>query len=267
MNPTPVVNNTCYSYINDREAVHVASVHQYDAKQKTFLTVPGSGGLSAAKSAVEGDYGFAWARSIWADMLRSDMSARDWIIRRTQSTDRRRSEASAWRERAPSERRPLLYVDEGAERRTAALRRDVLRSQATGPTSGFGRFLEAELDLVVVADVDRHLAAIDEPAEQQLVGERLADRVLDEPRHRARAHLRIEALLRQELAQLRRERRVDLLLVQLRFELEQELVDDAQDDLVVERAERDRRVEPVAELGREHPLDLAHLVARLLVVA
>jgi sulfide dehydrogenase [flavocytochrome c] flavoprotein chain len=69
VNATPVVNNTCYSYINDREAVHITSVHQYDAKQKTFLTVPGSGGLSTEKSAVEGNYGFAWARSIWADML------------------------------------------------------------------------------------------------------------------------------------------------------------------------------------------------------
>ena len=56
---------------------------------------------------------------------------------------------------------------------------------------------------------------------------------------------------------------IDLLLVQLGLELEQELVDDAQDDVVVERAERDRRVEPVAELRREHALDLAHLVARL----
>jgi NADH dehydrogenase FAD-containing subunit len=69
VNPAPVVNNTCYSFINDREAVHVASVHRYDAAQKTFLTVPGSGGLSAAKSAREGDFGYAWAQSIWTDML------------------------------------------------------------------------------------------------------------------------------------------------------------------------------------------------------
>ena len=69
MNPAPVVNNTSYSFISDREAVHVASVHRYDAAQKTFLTVPGSGGLSAAKSVREGDYGYAWAESIWTDML------------------------------------------------------------------------------------------------------------------------------------------------------------------------------------------------------
>ena len=69
VNPAPVLNNTCYSFINDREAVHIASVHRYDAAQKTFVTVAGSGGVSLAKSAREGDYGFAWARSIWADML------------------------------------------------------------------------------------------------------------------------------------------------------------------------------------------------------
>jgi len=69
VNPSPIVNNTCYSYFNDREAAHIASVHQYDAAQKTFLTVPGSGGLSSGKTAREGDYGFAWAQSIWADML------------------------------------------------------------------------------------------------------------------------------------------------------------------------------------------------------
>jgi len=69
VNVSPVLNNTCYSYLNDREAAHIASVHQYDAAQKTYLAVPGSGGLSPVKSAREGDYGFAWAQSIWADML------------------------------------------------------------------------------------------------------------------------------------------------------------------------------------------------------
>ena len=69
VNPAPVLNNACYSFINDREAAHIASVHRYDAQQKTFVTVPGSGGVSAAKSALEGDYGFAWARAIWQDML------------------------------------------------------------------------------------------------------------------------------------------------------------------------------------------------------
>jgi len=64
-----VISNTCYSFITDREAVHVASVHAYDPMQKTFVTVPGSGGLSAAKSELEGRYGFAWAQSIWNDML------------------------------------------------------------------------------------------------------------------------------------------------------------------------------------------------------
>jgi sulfide dehydrogenase [flavocytochrome c] flavoprotein chain len=69
VNPAPVLNNACYSFITDRDAVHVASVHQYDREKKTLLTVPGSGGLSPAMNALEGDYAFAWAKNIWADAL------------------------------------------------------------------------------------------------------------------------------------------------------------------------------------------------------
>jgi len=69
VNPAPVVTNTCYSFITDKDVVHVASVHQYIKDKKTFATVPGSGGLSPGPSAVEGEYAFAWARNIWADML------------------------------------------------------------------------------------------------------------------------------------------------------------------------------------------------------
>jgi sulfite dehydrogenase len=61
--------NTCYSFVNGRDVVHVASVHQYDAADKTFKTVPGSGGVSAAASELEGRYALSWAENIWADML------------------------------------------------------------------------------------------------------------------------------------------------------------------------------------------------------
>lgn len=65
----PVVTNTCYSFIDDRETVHVASVHRYDPEQKALVTVPGSGGLSGAASEMEGQYAFAWAKNIWSDVL------------------------------------------------------------------------------------------------------------------------------------------------------------------------------------------------------
>jgi len=67
--PAPVINNTCYSFITDKEVVHVASVHQYDPDKKTFQPVQGAGGLSPAPSAPEGEYAFAWAKNIWSDML------------------------------------------------------------------------------------------------------------------------------------------------------------------------------------------------------
>ena len=68
-NALPIYNNTCYSFVSDTDVVHVASVHRYDAEKKTMLTVPGSGGVSAAASELEGRYGLAWARNIWADTL------------------------------------------------------------------------------------------------------------------------------------------------------------------------------------------------------
>ncbi len=69
VNAMPVYNNTCYSFVSDSEVVHVASVHRYDAAQKTMLTVPGSGGLSPAANELEGFYAMGWARNIWADTL------------------------------------------------------------------------------------------------------------------------------------------------------------------------------------------------------
>jgi len=69
VNPTPVVMNTCYSFVTAQDVVHVASVHQYDAAEKTFKPVAGAGGVSAAASALEGRYALSWADNIWHDML------------------------------------------------------------------------------------------------------------------------------------------------------------------------------------------------------
>lgn len=68
-NPAPMLTNTCYSYVDDRQVIHVASVHAYSSAQKTFLPVPGSGGLSPAPSTLEGTYAWNWAQNIWADTV------------------------------------------------------------------------------------------------------------------------------------------------------------------------------------------------------
>jgi NADH dehydrogenase FAD-containing subunit len=68
-NPAPYLTNTCYSYVSDKMVVHVASVHQYNAEEKTYKTVPGSGGLSSEANALEGTYAWNWAQNIWADSL------------------------------------------------------------------------------------------------------------------------------------------------------------------------------------------------------
>ena len=65
----PIIANTCYSFVNDTDAMHVSSVHRWDAERRTLLTVPGSGGVSVAPNALEGHYALGWARNIWADTL------------------------------------------------------------------------------------------------------------------------------------------------------------------------------------------------------
>lgn len=68
-NPAPSLTNTCYSFVSATEVVHVASVHKYDTKDRTFKTVPGSGGVSAGRNELEAGYAMNWARNIWADTL------------------------------------------------------------------------------------------------------------------------------------------------------------------------------------------------------
>ncbi len=69
LNPQPVLTNTCYSFVDATKVVHVASVHQYSASDKTYKTVAGSGGVSTAPTELEGVYAWGWARNIWADSL------------------------------------------------------------------------------------------------------------------------------------------------------------------------------------------------------
>ena len=69
VNPAPVLNNTCYSFVNATEVIHVASVHQYITAERTFKPVPGSGGVSPGPTTLEGVYAWGWAHNIWADTL------------------------------------------------------------------------------------------------------------------------------------------------------------------------------------------------------
>jgi len=68
----PMMANTCYSFIDDKNVVHVASVHRYLPEKKTMEVVTGASGISTqdrASWALEGTYGNGWAQTIWADMF------------------------------------------------------------------------------------------------------------------------------------------------------------------------------------------------------
>jgi len=68
--PEPLqIINTCYSFVSQKEAIRVSSVHQWDPGQGTLVGVKGSVGVSTARSEAEATYAWNWARSIWTDSL------------------------------------------------------------------------------------------------------------------------------------------------------------------------------------------------------
>jgi len=55
---SPIITNTCYSFVSQSEVIHVAGVYRYDP-----------GGLSAAPSVQESLYAMSWATNIMNDTL------------------------------------------------------------------------------------------------------------------------------------------------------------------------------------------------------
>jgi sulfide dehydrogenase [flavocytochrome c] flavoprotein subunit len=66
--PVPAFANTCYSYIDDRQAMHISTLYRYDPAKKS-MQADGAGILSDHASAQEGRDADAWAQQIWADVL------------------------------------------------------------------------------------------------------------------------------------------------------------------------------------------------------
>ena len=53
--PQPLkILNTCYSFVSQKEAIRVSSVHEWEPAQGTLIAVKGSGGVSATRSEAEG---------------------------------------------------------------------------------------------------------------------------------------------------------------------------------------------------------------------
>ncbi len=65
----PVFSNTCYSFVDDQQAGHVAAVYRYDKKEQSMIAMQG-GGVSDQASKLEGVYANAWAKNIWHDILK-----------------------------------------------------------------------------------------------------------------------------------------------------------------------------------------------------
>ena len=66
--PSPAYANTCYSFVDDRQAMHISTLYRYDAAKESMQAV-GASKLSDHASVEEGVDADAWARRIWDDVL------------------------------------------------------------------------------------------------------------------------------------------------------------------------------------------------------
>jgi NADPH-dependent 2,4-dienoyl-CoA reductase/sulfur reductase-like enzyme len=66
---SPIIANTCYSFVSQSEVIHVAAVCRYDAAKKLMVAAPGAGGLSPAPSTTEALFAMSWAANIMNDTL------------------------------------------------------------------------------------------------------------------------------------------------------------------------------------------------------
>ncbi|MEW6371737.1 MAG: FAD-dependent oxidoreductase [Pseudomonadota bacterium] len=66
--PAPAFDNTCYSFIDDRQAMRISTLYRYDPV-KTSMEPVAAGILSDHPSAQEGRDAEAWARRVWTDAL------------------------------------------------------------------------------------------------------------------------------------------------------------------------------------------------------
>jgi murein endopeptidase len=64
----PAFANLCYSFVDDRQAMHIATLYRYDPAKRSMLA-EGPGILSDHASTQEGTDADAWARQIWSDTL------------------------------------------------------------------------------------------------------------------------------------------------------------------------------------------------------
>ncbi|WP_312552740.1 FAD-dependent oxidoreductase, partial [Massilia sp.] len=68
LDPAPAFDNTCYSFVDDRQAMRISTLYRYDPAKASMEAVA-AGILSDHPSLQEGRDADAWARRVWTDAL------------------------------------------------------------------------------------------------------------------------------------------------------------------------------------------------------
>ncbi|MFZ4858166.1 MAG: FCSD flavin-binding domain-containing protein [Desulfuromonadaceae bacterium] len=65
----PYLANTCYSMVDERQAIYVTAVFEFDPQTKKLAGKKAAGGVSPGRSVRLGLQAEDWAKSIWSDVL------------------------------------------------------------------------------------------------------------------------------------------------------------------------------------------------------
>ncbi len=67
LDPAPVMDSACYSFVNAQRAGHVSATHDYDPAIRSMITRKGTAQTAATATEQDAERAWIWARALWAE--------------------------------------------------------------------------------------------------------------------------------------------------------------------------------------------------------
>ena len=67
LDPAPVMDSACYSFVSVQLAGHVSATHDYDPTIRSMITRKGSAQTAATATEQDAERAWTWARALWAE--------------------------------------------------------------------------------------------------------------------------------------------------------------------------------------------------------
>src|SRR5690606_26359365 len=133
-------------------------------------------------------------------------------------------------------------------------------------SGGFDTGFEVKNQLALPHVDVNHATMFGQLPKEDLLCQWPLDLVLDQPCHWPSTHLHVVAALGQPATSCVRDLKRDVLVLQLRLQLNEELIDDALDHFVTQATKLDNGIQTVSEFRRKALLDHFHRIGRVVLM-